>query len=294
MVGSYNAAQAQGAPPKPVAGKADGPRAVGNRFVMPRDLRKEPSPTTSEEVRALAKKLGHTAPEPLPPPKEPKPGVLPKRIKMRGGVVPYRNRPGYAGMNAIFQYTNSDGKDASNTCGQAAIATLLTYWGLRQADKTNGLVRMVERSVPPDGIKWLGFNGTTAARLEWGLGRYGLKHTWVGASGGGRGDHGYRARSREELKKWVAAGYPVMVMVDVGQAGWGVSGLHWTVVYAYDDDNVYLTNWSPEGTTQCSWANFENGWHAQSIWWQGKAGKALLVWRPGVNPPRGGYGPGAL
>ncbi len=154
--------------------------------------------------------------------------------------------PSAHGVKSIWEYTNDGAKNTSNTCGQAAIATLLTYHKLYPAVKDGSLIRKLEKAFPPDG--YLGMVGTSWQRMTSMAKNYHLKPSW------GKGE--------ADLRSWVAAGYPVVVMMDVArdQGGWNLDrGGHWTVVYAYDKNFYYCTNW--ENGPAVSAVKFRKGWN---------------------------------
>jgi hypothetical protein len=70
------------------------------------------------------------------------------------------------------------------------------------------------------------------------------------------------SEGEDELKRWVDAGHLAVVMLDVGAThgeGFNPVGAHWTVIYAYDQDGVYLSNWPRDG--KCTWDNLRRSWN---------------------------------
>lgn len=263
-------------------------KVTGQAFVMPPSL-KQGEPVTQAEQHEFRKKMlaDFKAKYPDATTAKTQPDELPKIAKTRGGATRIQNPRGSVyGKGGIFQYVNSDTQYPTNSCGQSALATLMVYWGLRSPDISNAPVREVCRMFPP-GFYGKGDGGTWVGTLERAFSYYGMKYTWRGGSWNWNQLTRYN-EDKNELKKWVAQGYPVMVPVDVAKAGWTnngqtMNGLHWTVVFAYDDGGVYLTNW--QGSNYCSWSQFMNGWEAESVVWTTRRGQMMLSWVDGKNPP---------
>jgi hypothetical protein len=222
-------------------------------------------PTTEIEKQALTKQLrGGTLTEPTN-------GQAPAIRRRRGSLneapnsaVGFKNSKSWPNPN-IFEYTNDGARNRATACGQAAIATLLTAWGVKSADTGNTLIREIESRYPQDVA--FGNLGTSWQRMEQALKGYGLKTFWTKGLG--------------ELMNYVKAGYPAAVMLDVGRIkvpgfeGWGG---HWVVAYALDNNNIYLTNWGGDGTT-CSWKDFNTAGHTWLTTANGTTDKALVAYR---------------
>ena len=61
------------------------------------------------------------------------------------------------------------------------------------------------------------------------------------------------------LKDWVDSSRPVICLIQNTGGLFGLKdGAHWFVVFAYDDDGVFVTNYG----TPChlSWSDFEDKW----------------------------------
>jgi hypothetical protein len=146
------------------------------------------------------------------------------------GVASYGHGAGWRGIDLKYAYTNNGGVHPDKNCGQAAAATLLTYYNVYPKPAVNDAyrVRALEYAYPQDVA--FGLLGSSWQLMQKMVSREGLRN--VGFSYG-----------ETAMKNAVAAGHPVIVMMDVGAAGWNAWGLHWTVVYAYDNNFVYLTNW---------------------------------------------------
>ena len=131
------------------------------------------------------------------------------------------------GVGSIFQYTNANTQYRDQNCGQAAVATMLTYHGKYPATNDDSLQIILEK--PPFNPEIPITGGTSPGRVIHCCNNFGL-NTWS-------------LWGEAEMKKWIKARYPVIVVVDVSKvAGWG-TGLHYTVVYAYDANNYWCTNW---------------------------------------------------
>lgn len=248
----------------PGASKADStPKVEGHQFVM-FGAHPIPEPRTDAEKQTLARQLrGGTL-------EEPQSGKAPSIRRSRGGVnyattgaVGMRYDKNY--LNAsIFQYTNDGAKHKDTACGQAAIATLITAWGVKAPDNGSALIREVESNYPQDVA--LGNAGTSWQQMEKALNGYGLKTYWL--------------TGEAELKEYLKAGYPVVVMLDVGripQYGFTWSG-HWVVAYAFDYGNIYVTNWNLDGTT-CSWGSFSAAWNTWLTNASGTTRRGLVAYR---------------
>jgi len=153
--------------------------------------------------------------------------------------------PHYRGLPSIFEFTNGDGAIVRTNCGQAAAATLLTFYGkLSPATLTAGqIMAAIEDTDPPDNFG--GAFGTSRRRVTRICRRHGIRlHEIAG-----------EAAIRREL----AEERPVIVMLG-GSAGRlfdriDLPGGHWMVAYGFDDDRIYLTNhgWM-------TWDDFRLGW----------------------------------
>lgn len=170
------------------------------------------------------------------------------------------------GNITIYQYTNNKDYYESQNCGQAAAATVISYHGKAPFYAAiNGKTKIQDDM---DNNWWhrpdiLGRYGTTPLRVQSILHDYKL-NTWF--MGGGE----------TALRKWVGAKYPCICVVDVGAAGWKdngkpMSGLHYTVVYAYDANNYWCTNW--QVSSKVPRTTFTKSW-------RGLAGQDFLLAQP--------------
>lgn len=168
-------------------------------------------------------------------------------------AFPY-SKPGGAVGRDIFQYTNVP-DHPRDSCAQAACATLMHLYNLIPDGLTGDAVtERVYATHPPD---VQGDNaGTTGNRLAEAVQDYRMK-CW---SGGGATVED--AVIFDTLKNWVSHGYPCAVLLDLtqvvsipGSDYWG----HWTVVFAYDANSVYLTNWD-YNRFRNDWTSFSKAW----------------------------------
>jgi hypothetical protein len=173
---------------------------------------------------------------------------------------------GIYGRSRIWQYTNYT-VDVDNTCGQAAVATILTNYEILREDPGESVLADIYNRFPPD--LPLG-KGTSPGRMQSSL-REGWRvdSKWIGGE--------------DELKKWISNRYLVILLLDVGRIPkiWeGNWGMHWTVAFAYDDENIYLTNWPDNG--RCSWSSLSRAWWSDNpldpIRLTGLAGQFMLTW----------------
>lgn len=173
---------------------------------------------------------------------------------------------GAQGRSSIWQWVNSDGQYQDTNCGQAAMATILTYWkwSTFTPNTTPNTVRRIEMAnLGPDvpafnqDNQWkinFGGGGTSPWRMQSIADAARFNYYW-----------GFGATKMEEhiRNKW-----PVVVLLDVanGKAGTPQTfntdlGYHWVVVFAYDRKNYYCTNWAggtcavPKGTFKKGWAS---------------------------------------
>lgn len=174
------------------------------------------------------------------------------------------------GLLSIYQQDNFAPApvDADRSCGQAAIATVLTFYGKLPQDDSGQTVTDIwnayEPNVPGDGTNW--------DQMQRAIEGYGMNAYW------GTGE--------EELKSYIRGGRPAIVMVDVGAVSnrWGG---HWIVAYAFDDYGIYVTNWA-FGTTRdgyLTWGEFRTAWgldpNPNSAWivkGAGVSNRFLLAW----------------
>lgn len=127
-----------------------------------------------------------------------------------------------------------------NTCGQAAIATLLAHARLGPFAPGVALtdaqaIDWVGREFPAD----LPFGlGTSAHRIAHALRTYGLGVERVHSGWFGRNT----APVLERVAAHVALGHPVPVCVDAGMLGGAAGSAHWAIAVAVTDGHVRLGN----------------------------------------------------
>lgn len=166
------------------------------------------------------------------------------------------------GLDRIFEYVNWDGDLSRWNCGQAAAATLLRHLNrLAELANLDDAVRDIERRFPPDQLG--GWLGTGRRRVKEILRDHGV--------------HVKELRGELQLRKQIAAGNPVIVMLGVSGGKfwkWELPGGHWMVAYAFDDTNVYLTNWN----LPMPWDEFRRRWRSLVSRWiqMGERGLAAM------------------
>jgi hypothetical protein len=167
----------------------------------------------------------------------------------------------FAGLEQIFEYCNWDGELTRWNCGQAAAATLLNHLDkpatLKDADDA---VRAIERRFPPD--QFGGWLGTGRRRVKEILREHGAQVNEI--------------RGERRLRAEIERGNPVIVMLGVSGGTfwkWELPGGHWMVAYAFDDENVYLTNW----TTPMPWGEFRVRWRSIVSSWIQMAERGLTA-----------------
>lgn len=212
---------------------AERPHTTGHPFVNPLPPG-TPVPSPAELERLLAA---------LSSPTEPVPGELPPGL--RGSTI--QPPPGCIGRPNLYQYTNSgvEPHQQYNACGQAAIATVLTGLGVSPEDPTDAVMQEVYDRFPPD-ILWGRF-GTSFKQVERALAAHSITATWL--------------EGEAQLVTALARGHLAVVMLDVGATqneGFGPIGGHWVVIYAMDQEHVYVSNWPYDG--RCTWRSFRRAW----------------------------------
>lgn len=163
-------------------------------------------------------------------------------------------KPNGAVGRAILQYTNTP-QHQSDSCAQAAVATLLSRFNRVPAGLSGDAVtERIYSTYPPD---VQGANsGTSPNRVAEIIQAYGMK-CWAGG-GAMFGDQVITS----SLQKWIAAGYPCVLLLDMtqvtdipGSSYWG----HWVVAFAYDSNRIYLTNWN-YNSFRNDWNSFYKAW----------------------------------
>ena len=171
-------------------------------------------------------------------------GVPPPSATAHDPVVEVDAPETALGLHLLAAFTNQDAADPSRGCGKAAAGTLLAAWGHAVHGATGAnAVRVLDETYPYD-VMW-GVFGTSPRQMQQMLTESGAQASW------GSGEAG--------LRRELTAGRPVVVLQDT-QPDWHRVGLHWTVVYAFDDAGVYLTNWNGQRSAHLPWGTFLEGW----------------------------------
>lgn len=161
----------------------------------------------------------------------------------------------YMGRTGLYEFVNSDGRWRQFNCGQAAACTIVTAWTAVAGDQQsvgdgeggawpNDLMRRIEKEHPPDNLG--GWLGSSRRRVERILRSHGVPWRVV------RGERALRAA--------LAAEQLVVVMVQtpgVRFGRWRIPGGHWIVLYGYDDERIFCTNWNEAGIL---WPDFRAAW----------------------------------
>jgi hypothetical protein len=174
------------------------------------------------------------------------------------------------GQQYIHQFSNTVASGHNNDCAQAAIATMVEFFGIgvhaeiprNQHDSFNGrnypdnegFVDAIWRDYPTNAA----FNWWTwKDQLKDALNGYGLRSGigYAGAFGNGQEEW-------NNVYKWLQAGYPVVVLIDVNPI-LGKWGYHYTVLYNFDGTNVHLSNMGSHSSVP--WNTFMEAWHCGSI-----------------------------
>lgn len=176
--------------------------------------------------------------------------------KPRRRDVSWFDKPSNSIGVSLLQFTNSP-KYSSNSCAQAACATMLNFYKKAPADVTGDAVTdKIYSTHPPNG----GERGTSFTFTVKILKDYGLQ-TWAGRSNETGADV-----MTEKLKTWISQGNPAIILLDMKYPEQdlsfeGVKG-HFVVVFAYTDTHVFLTNWNykKQGGWLNDWATFKKAW----------------------------------
>lgn len=178
----------------------------------------------------------------------PSPSPLPAQAA-RGKSVALDVSAGVKPLAAIHAYENSRPSKDWNTCGQAAIGTMLDFFGLNpyglecepQGDSgchwNNGDIidALISDGCGPDNPFGLGTSVTGVARA---LQKHGLDAT---PSYSGFLLSGWE-QLWEQLQSYVAAGIPVPVIIDLGVIGGPQFTIHWAIAYRIEARKVFLGN----------------------------------------------------
>lgn len=164
--------------------------------------------------------------------------------------------------HAIHHYYVPPFSKHPNGCGQAAMATMLTYWGYMNYDPGNAENLYVNPSSAPD--IWGGILGTSWERFKQVMEQYGI--TAYGQNEA-RLTVNSAAGKYETLCNWVNADFPVAVILGNGELNLG-SGAHWAVVVRVSPYNVILANYG-NGYYSVSLSDFMKAW--------------MAYWLPGIH-----------
>ncbi|MGC1494916.1 MAG: hypothetical protein WA790_03840 [Sulfitobacter sp.] len=138
---------------------------------------------------------------------------------------------------------------ATNYCGQAAAASVLTAWGKNGGKTAEQLLAEIYGRFPPDGLP---DGGTSAGALQKILQSYGLRSTyrtipaWLPGGFMNPANQGIWHAYRMEIEGYLGRGWPIIVAVDTGMlpnrtndAWWA---LHYVVYTAHNGGSVTLAN----------------------------------------------------
>jgi ABC-type bacteriocin/lantibiotic exporter with double-glycine peptidase domain len=142
------------------------------------------------------------------------------------------------GVSEIVEFVNEDGAQSQYNCGQAAIATLVKF------HNKDVSVQEVEHWYPPDAM--FGYFGTSKRRVEKALNGYGLNPKTI--------------TGIDAVKESLRNGIPGLVLCEfVFKEVWGlkIPSAHWMMAFGYDDDYIYVSNWS---FNKMKLNDFERSW----------------------------------
>ncbi len=186
---------------------------------------------------------------------------------------------------SFYSYSNLKTQE-NETCGQAALATLLDYFGLnpfnlprlrgqdgRPHFENETFVGALVRRYPP--AKILSFRCTTPEQIENALLECGLHCERSAPDAYSDGQE-----SRAELTDWIRKHrLPVLTLLDMPKLWpehYKAYTLHWGVIYSVGASGVAMASWHQNWAIE--WPRFMASWHCGGLW----AGLNYLqfrVWR---------------
>jgi hypothetical protein len=150
-------------------------------------------------------------------------------------------------------YVNNRPNVDNNTCGQAAIASMVDFnkidpWGLPRPGgywNSGAAIDAVKGNGYGPDVMW-GLFGTSPGRIRDALQHYGVPNVKLSDSGAFSENHG--AQWNLLLAYVYYSALPVPVLIDTGLLGGTPWGAHWPIVWKMekrpDDMYLYLGNWS--------------------------------------------------
>lgn len=207
--------------------------------------------------------------------------------RVRGDQVYNCGSKAFKGKCTMYGFGNYDMTNDRNlreqACGQAALATAI--WDRGSYDvmaafkyDTAAFARDVFKTAPPKVTiaGWLTVGpGTDWRQFNYGLDqykKYGIKYSWF--------------KGEAELQKQVAMGNVVAVMIDLGTlpSRYAMrSGAHWVIIYGYDDEKYYVTNFTGNVLYK---SDLRDAWGASPDWrvgvWakgHGTAGMGVVIYK---------------
>ncbi|WP_211294266.1 hypothetical protein [Lentzea kentuckyensis] len=166
-------------------------------------------------------------------------------------------------LKSLQTYTNFRPDVDWNTCGQAAIASILDYhgidpWGLSRShgrwDDGAAIDRVIADGFGPDIVFGWGSSGGRIAAA--------LRHYGLCARSRGVFFQGGWAAAWPELQNLLERDLPVPVLLDLGRLEGKNYVFHWAIAYAYDDQRVHLAS---VGTTTPTHQQFLDAWRCDFI-----------------------------
>ena len=249
---------------KPAEPEKSAPKVEGKPFEMP----EYPQPKTSKKELYTQVGLNILQLVIANMQKPPKP-------RQRGNNVDAVGCGGasYRGKCKIYQFVNDDFQ-TENTCGQAAMATAMWNLGLTYNNNPAALAKSIYDYAPPkitlaNLYQLQGNLGTDWRQFNYGMDGFksqGIKYTWI--------------TGEAEIKKYLAMGFPVVIMLDVGtlpqyQYKWWYG--HWVTAFGYDHSNIYVSNFP---NNRMTWAQLDDSFRKGTLAvGHGTSGRAAVVWK---------------
>lgn len=173
---------------------------------------------------------------------------------------------------------------ARNGCAQAAVATLLAHY-----DFPEPRLRDLYARFPPDTPFRL--LGTSPRRLAQALAAHGLPARQI--------SHRRAAPARAWLEAELAAGQPVVLLLDLRHLGRRLPGGHYVVAFACDEQEVHVTNMVRAGRhrgpqARVPWSELLPAWRCTLAPFPSWHYAAVVAAPPPLEPARSSQTPSGL
>lgn len=155
------------------------------------------------------------------------------------------------GIGYLHSYYSSRPITDWNTCGQAAVATMLDFHGVdpfsigkpvydpkdeRFHWRDGEVIDAIRELYPPDCLR--GLCGTRPGQIAQALSHWGLDSSFLSS----RDEHKQPAKNWDAVKAAVADGKPVITIMDRTRLGRKPFVAHWAVIRGIDSSGVHIAN----------------------------------------------------